>query len=250
MRILSFFILFFITTNLTYAQYCPPLVGKLGNDNKFHITAGYGITSTYGDVSENEEFGSAATILIDYQVKRGFLVGLESQFGSLISGSTQNNNVMQSHNNFFAGGFRITFSPYSFFSSKKILTSYSSAVLESFYIATGSLYVINSYDYVYRDLNDTKTYGPVSGRDENGNYVFRDRTRTLILPTLNAGTVFPLKSNTSVSGSFLSLVLNAQFNFGWNDLLDGYVPYNTDGTLHQGKNDVYNYYSLGLRYSF
>ncbi|MCA5003760.1 hypothetical protein [Sphingobacterium bovistauri] len=250
MRILTIFILILLVNNSVNAQYCPPLVGKVGEIKRFHITGGYGVTSTYGDISENEEYGSAGTILVDYQFTKGVLIGLESQFGTLISGSSQNANVMQSHNNYFAGGFRLSFFPFSFFSNKKVLTNYSSVILESLYLGVGSLYIINSYDYVYRDYNQPKTFGTIAGYNDIGEPIFRDRTRSLILPSMNVGCLIPLKSNMSQSGSLLSLVLNAQSNFSQDDELDGYTPYGSDGSLVEGKNDVYNFYSLGLRYSF
>ena len=82
-----YLILFFCICSLApvIAQYCPPLSGKVGETKRFHITAGYGITQLYGDVNENNAVGSSGTITVDYQFRKGLLIGIESQFGSLIT---------------------------------------------------------------------------------------------------------------------------------------------------------------------
>jgi hypothetical protein len=250
MRKLTIILFSIIIGNVASAQYCPPLSGKTGEILKFHVTAGYGVTRLYGEVNQNEKYGSAGTILADYQIRKGLMVGLESQFGSLSAGSKQNNNVLETHNNYIAGGVRLTFFPVGFFSKQKIIRNYSTVLLESMYLAVGSLYVVNNYDYVYRNVLDGRTYGEIAGTDENDNPIFKDRTRTLILPSLNAGLLIPLNNPMSTSSSRISLVLNGQINFGNNDNLDGYVPRTDSGRVVEGKNDVYNFYSLGLRYSF
>ena len=252
MRIFAVIFFSFIFFAPVYAQFCPPMSGKVGEKKLFHITAGFGITKLYGDLGDNDALGSAGTILVDYQVKKGLFVGIESQFGRLLTEASDNfnANAKQSHNNYMAGGFRVTFHPFGFFANKKYLQSYTDVLLESLYVAAGSLYIINNYDYVYRNLNDFSTYGDIAGRDNNGDIIFSDRTRTLILPSLNVGTVLPLNNTLSNTGPVLSLVANAQVNFGGNDLLDGYTPYDGNGRLIPGNNDMYNFYSLGLRYSF
>jgi hypothetical protein len=232
------------------AQYCPPLSGKLGETKRFHITAGYGITQLYGDVHNNNAIGSSGTITVDYQIKKGLLIGVESQFGSLITEVINSDNPKQSHNDYMAGGFRVIMHPFSFFSKKSYLRSFKDVILESLYVGVGSLYIINHYDYIYHNPANYSTYGMVEGYDNSGLPIFKDRTRTLILPSMNLGAVLPLNNQLTSNGPALSLVINSQFNMGQNDVLDGYTPYSINGNPSKSANDFYNFYSLGLRYSF
>ncbi len=250
MRILLIISLGICMPFFAFSQYCPPLSGKVGETKLFHITAGYGITKLYGDVKSNNAFGSAGTINLDYQIKKGLLIGLESQFGSLRTEVTNTADPRQSHNDYMAGGLRVLIHPFSFFSKNSYLRSYSDVLLESLYLGVGSLYIINHYEYIYHNVNDYSTYGMVKGFDSSGDPIFEDRTRTLILPSLNLGSSIPLNNQLLSSGPVLSLVVNGQFNFGRNDALDGYTPYGANGRLSQGKDDFYSFYSLGLRYSF
>lgn len=237
--------------NVASAQYCPPLSGKLGGYNSFHVTAGYGITKMYGDVGNNSALGSAGTIQLDYQFVRGLYVGLESQFGSLKTEVKSNADPRQSQNNYLAGGVVLTAHPFALLSNKKFIhRRLVDDIVESIFVGVGALYVINNYDYVYRSIIDLSTYGPIDSFDEDDDPIFKTRTRSLILPSLNVGSVIPLNQNSLSRSNMLSLVLKAQLNFGQNDVLDAYTPYGPNGIVVEAANDVYNFYSLGLRYSF
>lgn len=237
--------------NVVSAQYCPPLSGKLGEFNSFHVTAGYGITKMYGDVGNNSALGSAGTIQLDYQFLRGLYIGLESQFGSLKTEVKSNAEPRQSQNNYIAGGIVLTAHPFALLSNKSYMhRSLIDNIVESIFVGVGSFYVVNNYDYVYRSITDLSTYGPIDSFDEDDDPIFKTRTRSLILPSLNVGSVIPLNQNTLSKTKMLSLVLKAQVNFGQNDVLDAYTPYGSNGRVIEAANDVYNFYSLGLRYSF
>lgn len=234
-----------------FSQYCPPLSGKLGEYSPFHVTASYGITKIYGDINSNSAIGSAGTIQLDYQFIRGLYIGIETQFGSLKTEVNSNAEPRQSHNNYFAGGFVLTAHPFQLAAKQSYMhRRLTDDILESFFVGVGSFYLINNYDYIYRNVNDKSTYGPVEAYDENQEPVFITRTRTLILPSLNVGTVIPLSPRTYHKSNLLSLVVKAQLNFGQNDLLDGYTPHDSNGRRIETADDVYNFYSLGLRYSF
>lgn len=237
--------------NLVSAQYCPPLSGKLGEYNSFHVTAGYGVTKMYGDVSNNSDVGYAGTIQVDYQFFPGLYIGLESQFGSLKTNVNSNEDPRQSHNNYLAGGLVLTAHPFLLLSDTKVhRRQLIDVIVESIFVGVGSLYVVNNYDNIYRSLINYSTYGAIDHFDEDGDAVFKSRTRSLIFPSINVGSVIPLNQNSLTKSNILSLVLKAQMNFGRNDLLDGYTPYNSAAVRIQGQSDVYSFYSLGLRYSF
>ncbi|MGN0003657.1 MAG: hypothetical protein ACI35V_09490 [Sphingobacterium composti] len=234
-----------------FSQYCPPTSGKLGEYSPFHVTAGYGITKMYGDINNNSAIGGAGTIQLDYQFIRGLYIGVETQFGSLKTEVNSNAEPRQSHNSYFAGGLVLTAHPFQLVAKRNYMhRKLADDILESFFVGVGSFYLINNYDHIYRNVNDPSTYGPIEDFDENQQPIFKTRTRTLILPSLNVGSVIPLTQRSYHNANILSLVVKAQFNFGQNDLLDGYTPYNSNGRVVEAENDVYNFYSLGLRYSF
>lgn len=252
MRLLLILSVLITTPLLAISQYCPPLSDKADGGRQFHITVGYGITRLYGDVNENNALGSAGTIKFDYSFIKGLYFGLESQFGSLKTDAINSAVPRQSDNDYIAGGVVATIHPFEFFSGKKYgRPTFGDLFAESLFIGVGALYVINNYDYIYRDVNNPSTYGVIEEVNEYGYPTFKERTRSLVLPSLNFGTAFPLNyQHNNYRGNVLSAVLKAQINFSGNDALDGYTPYNSDGTLINSANDVYNFYSLGLRYSF
>lgn len=252
MRLL-FILSFLITTPLfALAQYCPPLSGKADGGRQFHITAGYGITRMYGEVNDNNTLGKAGTVKIDYSYFKGLYFGLEAQFGSLLTRNMRGTDSRASHNDYLAGGLVATFHPFEFFLDRKFTRpTFSELFLESLFVGVGALYVVNNYDYIYRNVSNLGTYGEIEYIDEFGNPTFKERTNSFVFPSLNFGTALPLNyPYNNNGGNVLSVVLKAQVNFAGNDLLDGYLPYDTKRGALQSANDVYNYYSLGLRYSF
>lgn len=247
--ILSFL---FITPLLVFSQYCPPLSGKADGGRQFHITAGYGITKLYGEVHNNNALGTAGTIKVDYSYIRGLYIGLESQFGALRTESINSGDPRESHNDYIAGGLVATLHPFEFFTDRKYSRpTFGDLFLESLFVGVGALYIINNYDYIYRDVNNLNTYGEIEEINEYGYPSFKERTRSFIFPSLSFGTALPLNYQyNNYRGNVLSVVLKGQINFAGNDLLDGYSPYTSEGNLAKSANDVYNFYSLGLRYSF
>ena len=233
-----------------FAQYCPPLSGKIGEKKSFHITAGYGFTKMYGDISNNSALGSAGTIQVDYQLKKGLYVGVESQFGKLKTEVSSNADARQSINDYTAAGVVATIHPFELLAKRRShLQTATDVFLNSFFVGVGTLYVINNYDQVYRNFNDLSSYGPIEGYDENDDPIFHTRTRSLVLPSLNFGINVPLIYGYS-NDYMLSLVLKGQVNYAQNDVVDAYTPYDSQGVRIQGESDVYNFYSLGIRYSF
>lgn len=259
-------LLSFITSTALAQLYCPPIYGKR-NEGKYHVALGVGPTLLYGDIEKANTSGFAVYLAGDYTVTRGIDVGLELQLGTLQAIGEELDNRFVT-NRYQAGGLMLKVFPFRLFTEKKFQkASFVSSLKESFYVGAGMLGVINNYakEDIYREANiqsmdyDTPNYtwGPVE-RDGEGNLLisedneqqFKERINSLTLPTLNVGLAIPVNQLTSNSGRFWSVMLNGQFNFSNNDLLDGYMPYQSGTGNRVGlKNDFYSFYTLGVRYS-
>lgn len=233
-----------------YSKYCPPLYGKIGDKRPYHITAGYGVTKLYGDINNNTAIGSAATLQFDYQVLNGLYIGIESQAGVLRTDVKTTADPRQSENDYLAGGLVATIHPFEMIlGSNQRTRNPINGVLNSIFVGLGALYVINNYDNIYRSASDFTTYGPIAAYDQNNEPIFETRTNSFVFPSLNFGLNIPL-INVYDYEYTLSLIIKGQLNYANNELLDGYVPHDSQGVRYPSENDMYNYYSLGIRYSF
>ena len=231
-------------------KYCPPLSGKLGGIKKYHINAGFGVTKLYGDIEDKISRSTAGFLGFDYQLIKGLYIGVEGQMGALEQQWRNNTDPRRVRNEYLALGGLVTIHPVEVFSANKraFRSDFSQNIIESFFISVGTYGVINNYENIYRNLNDLRTIGPISSYDENGDPIFDDRSKSLMLPSVAAGLAIPINKGFGMK-NYVSLLIRGQFNFSNNEYLDGYVPYGNDGFAVQGKNDFYNYFSLGLRYS-
>lgn len=245
----SLLLLFTCLSSTIFAQlYCPPVHGKQG-DKSFHISAGAGLTYLKGDINKPNTAGRAAFVRFDYTIMKGIDLGLEGQFGTLeaIGDITDSREVK---NKYRGGGIVATIYPFKLVSEKQYTSpSFGKTLKESFYIGVGILGIVNNYDSIYRDPNMPATYGPIAYYDDDDEPVFKERINSVTLPTLNVGFAVPINKQYSSNGRYWSILLNGQFNFANNDLLDGYMPYDANFDRIGTKNDMYSFYSLGLRYS-
>lgn len=233
-----------------YAQpNCPdPMSHKpIGNElNRCQIGAGGGITTLSGNRKNANAFGMAGYLTFDYQVVKGAYVGLRGQFGSLrMEALPTDKRELNSSYASFGGG--ISIHPFELLLQQENDTERGS-FLNAFYLGADIMSLSNKISSIYREAPNTYTYGPVDHVDVNGDPVFKDKVGTTILPSFNVGLA-PILNHKSKNK--IKLVLNAQFNFGNNDDLDGYTPVDVNGSLVEPNHkDGYNFYSLGLRYSF
>ncbi len=98
-------------------------------------------------------------------------------------------------------------------------------------------------------------YELVERYDEAGNLVaekqFKNKTRDFLFPVVSAGLAVPLNKYSSYyRAGYYSLVVNTQFTFSRGEDVDGYDPVAADGTTASKYNDMYNFTSLGVRYTF
>ncbi|ERJ59770.1 hypothetical protein [Sphingobacterium paucimobilis] len=243
---------------------CPPPFGVQNELKKYHIAAGVGLTHLYGDIHKAGTLGKALFIKGDYQIKRGLYAGVEGQFGILeaMEDNILANSNRYAKNSYMAGGLMVTFHPFEFFAlGNGFQTSALDVLKNSFYVGVGVLGIMNNYkDDVFRDegyyLLDYKgpvppgNYGPIDHYNEKGIPVFKKKINSVTIPTVNIGFAVPVNRRYSKSGNYWSVLVNGQFNFANNDLLDGYMPYDDQFRRIGTKNDMYTMYSLGARYSF
>lgn len=238
-------------------QGCPSPFGKTDESLKrFQIGAGLGLTTFKGERKSANAMGTAGYFNFDYQFAKGLSVGIRTQYGSFkISPNNFDSREMDSR--YFGYGAGILIHPFEVINGKadrRNGTSIGRNIAEDFYFGVDILNVSNRFNYIYRNLADQNTYGPIEGYDANGEPIFKNKVNSLMLPSFNIGLAPTLnrskKGHTSANKNVLRLVLNAQFNFAIDDELDGYTPYGENMNKINEKNDVYNFYSLGLRYSF
>lgn len=209
----------FISTHIFAQLYCPPIQGKR-SEGRFHIAVGVGPTLLYGDLGSPETTGFAGYLAGDYTVIRGIDVGIEGQLGSLQAVGEDISDNREVTNNFKGLGVMVKVFPFRLLTEKKFnRMSFADNLKESLYVGVGVLGIVNSYDSIYHE-----------------------RANSITLPTLNIGFAIPVNQLSTSTGRYWSVILNGQFNFANNDLLDGYDV----GT----KNDFYSFYTLGVRYSF
>lgn len=253
----------FIVSSAAAQLYCPPAFGKRA-EGKYHIAIGAGPTILYGDVDKPGTTGFAFYLAGDYTLLRGVDVGVEAQLGTLKAIGEDLDKRFVS-NSYKAGGLMIKVFPFRLFSKNKFrAVSFVGNMRESFYVGAGVMGVINNYarSDIYREGNiddaiPNYTWGPIQ-RDGDGHMLviddevqFKERINSVTLPTLNIGFAIPVNQLTSTNGRYWSVMLNGQFNFSNNDLLDGYMPYSPRTSTRIGtKNDFYSYYTAGIRYSF
>ena len=261
----------------TYAQLmCPLPIGKRSKykaginhtnvfANKFNITAGAGLNDLYGDLPR-KAYDFSYYLRAEYQFVYGLTFGIEGQLGQFEVPSYYND-PRYLENDYRSIGAQINIYPGRLLTGKaKSDYDIGTILANSFYFGAGISSLQNNYTKVYRNVNNLLSYGPIEtdnegeiiydniGQDGNGNPIlsprWKTKTNSIILPSINVGLAVPILKSANTSKNHLCFVLNTQFNFSNDDTLDGYMPYGPNGERVGRKNDAYNFYSAGLRYSF
>lgn len=248
-RILLTFILTF-SVFLTIAQpNCPSPFGKQYNANgfnRYNVSLNYGITRLKGDQPDPGTSGNVFILKFDYQFIKGLYFGVEGQYGKLVSYPSFIDK-REVDSKFMSGGLTATVHPFEILANDNRKINAGKRLLNSIYVGAGFAMISNSLDSVYRDLESPESFGTIDYYLEENVPIFKKKVSATILPSINLGLAFPFKSSKA---AFFSFIFNSQFNFANNDDLDGYVPLDKVGTKISAKNDRYNIYSVGLRYSF
>lgn len=258
MKKIIILILCSVVLDCAYAQpNCPsPFGGKWAKSrgnaiNRYQVGAGLGFTNLKGDRKDARAWGIGGYLNVDYQIIEGLFVGIRGQYGSLKMNATHSDaRALDSRYFGFGGGVRLH--PFDLFAAtdaRDMEVSMAKGLLHAFYVGADVLHLTNKFSTIYRgNPVNNNAYGPVDHYDTNGKPVFKEKTNSLMLPSLNIGLA-PI-INRSSTNQLLRLVLNAQFNFANNDLLDGYTPIDANMNRVNTENDSYSFYSLGLSYSF
>lgn len=255
--VLLFFCL--IATHLLKAQSdCPPPFDmRKSGDSRYQLGAGVGLTNLKGDNKSSSGMGLGYYLNFDYKLSKGVFVGLRGQIGELKMVRT-NTDFREMNSKYTAIGAGILLHPFEIINQEDErlqMRSIGKDILESFYLGVDALSVSNSIKSINRgNPIRNHAYGPTEGVDANGRPIFKQTVHSLMLPSLNIGFAQALIKNkrrrNSSSKNIFRLVLNAQFNFANNDDLDGYTPIDDNKNRVSQENDRYNFYSLGVRYSF
>ena len=194
----------------------------------------------------------------------------------------------EAHNNYFAVMVNATVYPYRFFTDERDLSRsgfLERNILNGFYVGLGIGTIANNYrfdaekrsqlvftdpanpDVIVRELQLGDINGPFDvgrirhddGHTENV-IMYRTTASDLLLPIVNVGFAVPLSSQRNYSGGTWSMVIQSQFNFSTGENLDGYDPrlpaaenatdYQVGPRRDGAKNDMYNFTSVGLKYTF
>ena len=222
---------------------CPPPFGDDKNAfSPFHITIGTGITHLNGTLKDNDKLGHVLLGKVDYQFLKGLYIGVEGQIGALRAQSQDT--IRAVRNNYLAAGMNLTIHPFEILMSEQFSNEKIQRGFNAFYVGTGMRAIRNKYDMDESYNLDVANYNEANG--------------TWILPSLNIGFALPISTVKWNKTGYLSAIINAQFNYGSNENLDGFharqLVTNEDGTvsnrLVDGHKDRYNAYYIGLRYSF
>lgn len=263
---------------------CPPLTGS--SDGKIDITFGAGPTLLYGDINHKSNMGYGVYLKGDYNVYKALYVGLEGQFGKLKAKGVKDLTATDwdprdANNGYFAGLLNVTLYPYRLLVSDRELARkgfFERNILNGFHIGVGAGFVFNNYKFDSNDrrsatefIDNEGNYNRIPEGDNNGPHelaygqlnpdgtpdadsaykLFKRSTKSTLFPVLHVGLSVPLNKNSSYDGRFFSAVIRSEFNFATNDDLDGYDPLGPDGIRRaEAKNDMYNFSSLGIKYTF
>lgn len=231
---------------------CPsPFGANARSYPSYQVGIGGGFTKLKGDSKNTNNHSMSTYLNVDYQVVKGLFFGLRVQLGSFkMAGMNNDARALDSRYRAFGAG--VLIQPIEMINNnkdKKRRYSFKRDLFESMYVGTDILNISNRFKTIHRNPDNPSTWGPVDYYDVNGVPVFKEKVNAWLLPSLNIG-IAPALNRKSMGQNIIRLVVNAQFNFANNDDLDGYTPYNNAGNRINENNDRYNFYSLGLSYSF
>lgn len=201
------------------------------NFNKLSIGAGYGLTQSFTDVEKND-FAPSAYGTLDYFLTPFLSLGGELQYGKIKASAAPDDPTQRQFTNAYKAA---SLNARLYLGA---LVDYDRSVflnaVKWFYIGGGAGIVRNNITQVTRVNKST-------GKDFPG----RNASFELMVP-INAGIsyYFPNQSGNHR----LALNLNLQSNLTMGEGLDGYD--NSSETFRDGFPDIYNFYSIGIRYHF
>ncbi|HMI04543.1 MAG TPA: hypothetical protein VK541_18780 [Pedobacter sp.] len=201
------------------------------NFNKLSAGAGYGLTQSFTDVARND-FAPSAYGTLDYFLTPFLSFGGELQYGKIKARPAADDPTERQFVNAYKAASingRLYLGALVDYDQSNFLNA-----IKWFYIGSGAGIVRNNITRVTR-------VNKFTGNDFPG----RDASFELMVP-VNVGIsyYFPNQSGNHK----LALNLNLQSNLTMGEGLDGYD--NSSETFKDGFPDIYNFYSIGIKYHF
>lgn len=203
------------------------------NFYKMTIGAGAGLTQSFTDVAKHD-FGLAGYGSFDYNFTPFLSLGFEGQMGEINGGDVYND----PYNRQFINRYK-AFNLNGKVSLGALIdygrTGFANAI-KGLYVGAGAGVVMNKMRFIVRERPD----------DASG-YIFPglDSSKDLLIP-LNLGINFNFMNKYGYHKYGINI--NYQSNITLGEGLDGYDDSPTK--FKNGYPDVYNYFSIGLRYHF
>ncbi|MGY4383454.1 hypothetical protein ACVWYN_000473 [Pedobacter sp. UYP24] len=201
------------------------------NFQKLSLGAGFGTTHSFTDLQKHD-FGLAGYGTLDYYFTPFFSIGGELQKGEIVGGDINTDPHERQFINSYAT---------ATLNGKVALGTFINYERNSFSNAIKDLYIGAGAGLVHNKMKSVVRYQPSTGYKFPG----MDRSYNLVFP-VNLGINFYFRSNDGVPR--LALNINLQSNVTIGEGLDGY---DDSSIIFKNTNpDIYNYYSVGLRYHF
>ncbi|WP_285059733.1 outer membrane beta-barrel protein [Pedobacter ginsengisoli] len=201
------------------------------NFNKLSVGAGYGLTQSFTDVNKND-FAPSAYGTLDYFFTPFLSLGGELQYGKIKAGPAANDPTQRQFTNSYKA---------ASLNARLYLGALVDYDRSNFLNAVKWLYVGGGAGIVRNNITRITRVNKSTGNDFPG----RNASFELMVP-INVGISYYFPSQ---SGNHrFALNLNLQSNLTMGEGLDGYD--NSSETFKDGVPDIYNFYSIGVKYHF
>lgn len=201
------------------------------NFQKLSLGAGLGATHSFTDVQKSD-FAWAGYGTLDYYFTPFFSLGGEIQKGEIAGGDVHTDPNQRQFINTYTS---------ATFNGKIALGAFIDYERSTFYRLIKDLYVGAGAGIIRNNMKSVVRYQPDTGYEFPG----KNSSNDLVFP-VNIGINYYFKSNNGIPK--LALNINFQSNVTFGEGLDGY----DDSPIKFENNnpDIYNFYSIGLRYHF
>lgn len=202
------------------------------NFYKLGLGGGVGLTQSFADLNKHD-FGLSGYGTLDYYLTPFISLGMEGQFGEINGGDVYKDpNMRQFINTYKAVNLNGKLALGALIDYKH---SDFANVIKGLYVGAGVGAIMNKMKFVVREKPD------------GSGYIFpgKDKSTDLLVP-LNLGINFNFADR---SGYYrYGLNVNYQSNITLGEGLDGYDD--SPIRFKSGNPDIYNYFSIGLKYYF
>jgi hypothetical protein len=201
------------------------------NFYKLSAGAGYGLTQSFTDVEKND-FAPSAYATVDYFFTPFLSLGGELQYGKIKAGAAADDPAKRTFVNAYKA---------ATLNGKLYLGALVDYDRSAFLNAMKWFYVGGGAGIVRNNITKIRRVDKSTGNDFPG----KNASFEMMVP-INMGISFYFPSQSG--NRKLAVNLNIQSNLTVGEGLDGYD--NSSETFKDGFPDIYNFYSIGVRYHF